>query len=120
MALLRESAINEDFIKYGTIERNKKTNGIYIKSISDVSKEKEFLLNCGSIFKILKIENRAALDQKNPLSGAAGFVYHLFYIGNISLSIVKNEIFEKNANDENKKLYQDLVDIYNNKGKKNE
>ncbi|MCA9496559.1 MAG: hypothetical protein KC589_06450, partial [Nanoarchaeota archaeon] len=97
----------------------KKTNGIYIKSISDVREEKEYLLNCGSIFKILKIENRAALDQKNPLSGAAGFVYHLFYIGNISLSIVNNEIFKSIANAENKKLYKDLVDIYH-KGKKNE
>ena len=114
----------KDFIKnpnsgiFYIIYANKKTNGIYIKSISDVPEEKEFLLNCGSIFKILKIENRAALDEKNPLSGAAGVVYHLFYIGNISLSIVNNKFFKKLANDENKKLYQDLIDIYNNKGKK--
>ena len=112
----------KDFIKNSNsgilyvIYAPKKTNGIYVKSISDVSEEKEFLLNCGSIFKILKIENRAALDQKNPLSGAAGFVYHLFYIGNISLSIL--EQFQSRFDNTNKKLYQDLIDIYNNKGKK--
>ena len=42
----------------------KKTNGIYINQFLMFPEEKEFLLNCGSIFKILKIENRAALDQK--------------------------------------------------------
>lgn len=41
--LLKESAINEDFIKYGTIERNKKTNGIYtyIGDIVDSTNSRE-------------------------------------------------------------------------------
>ena len=76
----------------------KNLKGVYLEPKTSIPGEKEILLPPGSIFKILKIENRKKYG--NDLGKYNGFLYTLLYIG--SATIDSADIVLKNNSRWNK------------------
>lgn len=65
----------------------KGTRGMYIENNSYFSSEKEFLISPGSVFKILKVENRKFSEESN-LKSPYGIVYYLLNVGTITTKVL--------------------------------
>lgn len=95
--LLKESAINEDFIKYGTMERNKKTNGIYIYigDITDSTNSRE-----GNVVSLYCKDGNLFVRDKEEFKEKFITVGTLEKINTISdyTSFTKEELLELSEN----------------------
>lgn len=69
----------------------KGSSGLYIEEITGVSREFEFLLPPGTVFRIISIENRA-ITKKTKLTGNKGLIYSLLLVNTITEHICE-EVF---------------------------